>query len=375
MSRTIPLQKVVKKLNRVDTAEIGEVVGDTKVVLKKGSTSSLSYLPQKPVYYYNGSKLDYSSLKSILKSGQKIYFGYNRDGSSYEYAIVQDPYYDSYGRYVETVILGTYATSKGLDIDEVLTDQGIFSLPEGQSSTALELGAKYGIYVDDNGRITLVYKRLNMTESAAVVFALSNRVVVDRGGNQVEMVLPQNITYYYNGSKIDYSTALSKLQMLSSLVFGLSSKKNGYDYCVIFDPVYSKPYIAGDNVFTTLKVGDLDISGGRKFIKDGDVVDYSYIQKYNVVYEVKDIWSRNSYILIVDNKVEGYIKSYQPSRFTPKAIVLSVYDQTAGRLVEKTYELSDNCESSWILADTFKTGQKVYLLLGYDGKVAAIVSP
>ncbi|ADQ45243.1 S-layer domain-containing protein [Caldicellulosiruptor kronotskyensis 2002] len=368
------ITKVVKKLNSVDTAEVTEVISDTNVVLKKGSTSSSTFLPQKPVYYYNGSKVDYNSLKNIIKSGQKIYFGYNAAGNSYEYAIIQDPYYDSYGKYVETVILGTYSTTKGLDVDEILTDQGILTLPENQNVN-LDLGSKYGLYIDNDNQITLVYKKLNSTEGVTVLSAISNKVTVDKGGSQVDMILPQNITYYYNGSKIDFSTALSKLQMSTSLVFGLSNKKKGYDYCVIFDPVYSKPYIAGDQTYMTLKIGDLDISGSKKFIKDGDVVDYSYIQKYNVVYEVKDIWGKNSYILIVDNKIDCYLKSYQPTRFTPKSIVVSVYDLASGKLVEKTYDISENCDTSWILSDTFKTGQRVYILLGYDGKVVAMVNP
>ncbi|BCS80332.1 S-layer homology domain-containing protein [Anaerocellum diazotrophicum] len=368
------ITKVVKKLNSVDIAEVTDVISDTNIVLKKGSTNSSTFLPQKPVYYYNGSKVDYNSLKNIIKSGQKIYFGYNTAGNSYEYAIIQDPYYDSYGKYVETVILGTYSTTKGLDVNEILTDQGILTLPENQNVN-LELGAKYGLYIDQDNQITLVYKKLNSTEGMAVLSAISNKVTVDKGGNQLDITLPQNITYYYNGSKVDYSTAINKLQLSTSLVFGLSTKKKGYDYCVIFDPIYSKPYIAGEQTYMTLKVGDLDISGSKKFIKDGDVVDYSYIQKYNVVYEVKDIWGRNSYILIVDNKVDGYLKSYQPTRFTPKAIVANVFDPTTGKLVEKTYDISENCDSSWILSDTFKTGQRVYLLLGYDGKVVAMVNP
>ncbi|ADQ45110.1 S-layer domain-containing protein [Caldicellulosiruptor kronotskyensis 2002] len=368
------ITKVVKKLNSVDIAEISQVIGDTNVTLKKGNTTTTTSLPQKPVYYYNGNKVDYSNLKNVIKAGQKIYFGYNAAGNSYEYAIIQDPYYDSYGKYIETVVLGTYSTTKGLDVNEILTDQGILTLPENQS-TNLELGAKYGLYIDQDNQITLVFKRLNSTDDMTVVSAISNKVTVDKGGTQVDMILPQNITYYYNGSKIDYSTALSKIQMLSSLVFGISTKKKGYDYCVVFDPVYSKPYIAGDQTYQTLKVGDLDISGSRKFIKDGDVVDYSYIQKYNVVYEVKDIWGRNSYILIVDNKVECYLKSFVPTRFTPKSIVVSVYDSATEKLVEKTYEISENCDSSWILSDTFKTSQRVYLLLGYDGKVVAISKP
>ena len=368
------ITKVVKKLNKVDTAEIKEVISDTKVSLKRGNLESAGYLPQKPVYYYNGAKVDYNNLKNIIKAGQKVYFGYNTAGNSYEYAIIQDPYYDSYGKYVETVILGAYSTTKGLDVNEVLTEQGILTLPENQN-TNLELGAKYGLYIDQDNQITLVYKKLNSTEGVTVLSAISNKVMVDKGGSQVELILPQNITYYYNGSKIDFSTAVSKLQMSTSLVFGLSNRKRGYEYCVIFDPVYSKPYIAGEQTYLTLKAGDLDISGSRKFIKDGDVVDYSYIQKYNVVYEVKDIWGRNSYILIVDSKVDCYLKSYQPTRFTPKSIVVSVYDSLSGKLTEKTYEISESCDSSWILSDTFKTGQRVYLLLGYDGKVVAVVNP
>lgn len=34
--------------------------------------------------------------------------------------------------------------------------------------------------------------------------------------------------------------------MLSLFVFGILIKKKGYDYCVVFDFVYSKLYIVGD---------------------------------------------------------------------------------------------------------------------------------
>ncbi|WPX09074.1 S-layer homology domain-containing protein [Anaerocellum danielii] len=369
------ITKVVKKLNNSDQAEITAVVSDTNVRLKRGSTENTMFLPQKPTYYYNGNKLSYDQLKSILKTGQKIYFGYNQSGNSYEYAIIQDPYYDEYGTYMEVIVMGTSKVTKGLAEDEVLTDKGILTLPSNQN-ISLELGARYGLYVDSNNNITFIYKKFNSTDGMTVVYALGSKVTVDKGGTQVEMNLPQNITYYYNGTKIDYSTALQKMQRATSLVFGMSTQKQGrYDYCVIFDPVYSKPYLANEQTFLTLKAGDLDISGSSKVIKDGDVVDYSYIQKNDVVYAVTDIWGGNKFILVVDDKVEGYIKSYQPTRFTPKSIVVSVYDQASGKLVDKTYEVSEDFDPSVLLADTFKIGQRVYLILGYDGKVVSMVNP
>lgn len=36
------------------------------------------------------------------------------------------------------------------------------------------------------------------------------------------------------------------------------------------------------------------------------------------------------------------------------------------------YEISENCDSLWILLDIFKIGQRVYFFLGYDGKVVVI---
>ncbi|AZT91441.1 S-layer homology domain-containing protein [Caldicellulosiruptor changbaiensis] len=368
------ITKVVKKLNNVESAEITGVVSDTNVKLKKGSSENTMFLPQKPTYYYNGNKLSYDQLKSILKTGQKIYFGYNQSGSSYEYAIIQDPYYDEYGTYMEVIVMGTSKVTKGLAENEVLTDKGILTLPSNQNIN-LELGAKYGLYVDSDNQITLVFKKFNSTDGMTVVYALGSKVTVDKGGTQVEMTLPQNITYYYSGTKIDYSQVLQKMQRATSLVFGISTQKKGYDYCVVFDPVYSKPYLANEQTYLTLKAGDLDISGSSKVIKDGDVVDYSYIQKNDVVYAVTDIWGGNKFILVVDDRVECYIKSYQPTRFTPKSIVVSAVDLTTGKLVDRTYEVSEDFDPSVLLSDTFKVGQRVYLILGYDGKVVSMVNP
>ncbi len=369
------ITKVVKKLNNSEQAEITAVVSDTNVKIKKGSTENTMFLPQKPTYYYNGNKVNYDQLKSILKMGQKIYFGYNQSGSSYEYAIIQDPYYDEYGTYMEVIVMGTSKVTKGLAEDEVLTDRGILSLPSSQN-TSLELGAKYGLYVDSSNNITYVYKKFNSTDGMTVVYALGSKVTVDKGGTQVDMTLPQNIAYYYNGAKIDYQTALQKIVRNTSFVFGMSAQKQGrYDYCVIFDPVYSKPYLANEKTYLTLKAGDLDLSGSNLVIKNGDSVSYSSIQKNDVVYAVTDIWGGNKFILVVDDKVEGYIKSYQPARFTPKSIVVSVYDQASGKLVDRTYEVSEDFDPAVLLADTFKVGQRVYLILGYDGRVVSMVKP
>lgn len=366
------ITKVLKKLNNVDNSEVISVISGTNVKIQKGNTQENLILPQKPTYYYNGTKQSYDNLKSLLKTGQRIYFGYNADGTSYEYAIIQDPYEDSYGTYNEIIVMGNSTVNRSLQSNEILTDKGTLILP--QNASQLTLGAKYGVYVDSNNEITLVYKKFNSIDTATVIYALGGKITVDKSGNKQDITLPQNISYYYNGSKIDYLTALQKIQRNTSLVFGMSSQGNGYDYCVIFDPVYSKPYLADSMTYSTLKAGDLDISGSVQVVKDGDIVDYSYISKDDVVYAVTDIWGNNRFILVISEKIEAYIKKYDPTRFTPKNIVVSVYDTSTQKLVEKTYEVSEDFDTSVLLSDTFKIGQRVYLILGYDGKVVSMVS-
>jgi S-layer homology domain. len=64
----------------------------TKVAYRNDK-GELTYktLPEKTVYYYQGSKIEYDNIKNILKTRTSIVFAYNKSKTGYEYAIIFDP--------------------------------------------------------------------------------------------------------------------------------------------------------------------------------------------------------------------------------------------------------------------------------------------
>ena len=355
------------KLNSYEKGQITSISGIDITVKEDNTTKKISLL-QKPSYYYNGTKQSYDSIKSVIKAGQRIYIGYNKDNTECEYVVIKDPYDERYGTYTEIIVMGNSSTYKKLQPNQILTDKGIYSF-NGDIGT-FELGAKYGVYVKDDG-ISSVAEKLNSIDSATVVYAVGTKALVDKGGSRVEVNLSPTISYYYNGEKLTYSNLSGKLQKNSALVFGI--KGTGYEYCVIFDPIYSRPFLAAADTYYTYKAGALDLSGVQApIIKNGDVVDISYVLKDDVVYVVTDIWQNNRYILVISDKVEGYIKGFSPSRFTPTAIKASVYNRTTNSYTDVTYELSDDFDMSILMSDSYKIGQNVYFIFGYDGKLVAL---
>jgi len=356
------------KLNNYEKGQVTSISGIDITVKEDNTTKKISLL-QKPSYYYNGTKQSYDSIKSVIKAGQRIYIGYNKDNTECEYVVIKDPYDERYGTYTEIIVMGNSSTNKKLQSNQILTDKGIYSF-NGDIGT-FEPGAKYGVYIKDDG-ISSIAEKLNSVDSATVVYAVGTKALVDKGGSRVEVNLSPTISYYYNGEKLTYGNLSGKLQKNSALVFGI--KGTGYEYCVIFDPIYSRPFLAAADTYYTYKAGALDLSGVQApIIKNGDVVDISYVLKDDVVYVVTDIWQNNRYILlVVSDKVEGYIKGFSPSRFTPTAIKASVYNRTTNSYTDVTYELSDDFDMSILMSDSYKIGQNVYFIFGYDGKLVTL---
>lgn len=111
---------------------------------------------------------------------------------------------------MEVIVMGISKVIKGFVENEVLIDKGIFILLLNQNVN-LEFGVKYGFYVDINNQIIFVYKKFNLIDGMIVVYVFGSKVIVDKGGIQVEMNLLQKIIYYYSGIKIDYLIVFQKM--------------------------------------------------------------------------------------------------------------------------------------------------------------------
>jgi hypothetical protein len=170
-----------------------------------------------------------------------IIFALDKNNTDYEYAVITDPHGSNLGQFTECIILGDAQTHQKLISGQVMTDKGIFYLPD--AGVKLELGNKYGLFIKDDN-IVKVNEKLKTVLNVTVNSSFENTVVYKDGNSTTNLVLPDKTTYYYNGMKLDYSSIKSLLKANSSLILVKNANNIGYEYVVIFDPVYSKPAVA-----------------------------------------------------------------------------------------------------------------------------------
>jgi len=262
--------------------------------------------------------------------------------------------------YIECIILGNHETYEGIGSSQIITDKGIYY---NTSGIEFELGGRYYLSIDGEN-VVKASSKLNTTVEITVSNAAEDSITYVSENRIKNMVLPKGITYYYNGQKQDYSTLNTLMHKNTSIIFSYNKNKTGYEFAVIFDPAYSKPQVADKFTSASRKLGTISFEDDTVIVKGGELIDVSQIEINDVVYQVTDIWQRNKYILVVDNKVAGEITDVIPDRLSPKKLQIDNVD----------YEFSKNFNTSIITNSygTFSPGSNVIALLGYDGKIVAV---
>ena len=266
---------------------------------------------------------------------------------------------DSTGYYIKCTVFGDSSTLDYLQEGQILTDKGTYNNP---SNIKLELGTENYIAVK-NGNI-LRAAALTSALNISVEQVTENRVSYKVGDIEQRLQLPTNITYYYQGQKIDYAKIADILQKSASIVFNYTADKTGYSFAVIFDPVYSEPEIADNFVSSSSRLGSINFSDNPLTIRDGEFIDISQIEENDIIYQVTDIWGTNKYIVAVDNKVGGKITAVTPSRLSPKTLQID----------NVNYDFSKDIDLSKISAYNIdlSSGNNIVVYLGYDGKIVNV---
>ncbi|NLD49780.1 MAG: S-layer homology domain-containing protein, partial [Clostridiaceae bacterium] len=270
-------------------------------------------------------------------------------------------YSDVNKHYTEYIILGTYKTSDKLTQIEILTDKGTLYVED--SKLELEPGKKYRLNIQNNtvkGIISDTSNVLNISvesSSGTTVFYKEDNI-------SKSISLPGSVSYYYNGKEQKFEDVYKLLETNSSIVLNKSSKGAGYEYAVIFDPVYSSPQVAGKYNLSDKKIGSIKLEDGMKITRNGEMIKAADIDAKDVLYQVSDIWGNNKYLLAIDNSVTGELTAILPNKVSPKSVEIN----------GKSYELGeymnyDKLNSKGIL----KVGDSVTALLGHDGKVSDII--
>jgi len=300
--------------------------------------------------------------------GQSIKYVKNGDNSislsniSVIDAPVEQLFSDDKGLYTECSVIGNSMISNTISANEVLTDKGLLKLHNGNMT--LELGVKYKVIINGD-TIIKVIRSLNTVENITVENVVETTIKAKNIRSQ--MVLPDKITYYYNGTKINYDTLKSILNVNTALIMAYNEKGTEYAYAIVIDPIYSKPEIAVNFDYVTKKIGSINLSDYPPIIKNGEMIMISDLKDLDVVYEVTDIWGNNRYILVVDDRVDGKITGILPNKLSPKAI------QVDGKNYDlSTYMNLDKINNTY---GAFGIGDQIVALLGNDGKVVDIIYP
>lgn len=295
-----------------------------------------------------------------VSTGEVAYMVYNllNAPSRYNENIT---YAESKDLYLDCIILENSKTSDLIAEDEVLTDKGTFYVEN--TGIGLELGEKSRIKIEDE-TIQGVYENLSTSLKISVEKVSGNYITYSLGNHISSMTLPSKATYYYKGKIQSYESISEILQVNSSIVLEMKDDGKGYSYGVIYDPIYSKPEIAVNFSLADKKLGGIKFDDEIRITRNGVMIGIDGIEEKDTVYQVSDIWEKNKYILVVDNKVEGEITDILPNKISPKSII-----------VDKTnYELSEDIDLSKISnRGVFQVEDSVTLILGHDGTVVDIV--
>lgn len=138
--------------------------------------------------------------------------------------------------------------------------------------------------------------------------------------------------------------------------------------------VYGHPEVAFNFNSNTKKLGNITFKAGIPLLRNtvnntatpptsvvGDIITINDIKDKDVVYEVYNKLNVLIYYLVVDNKIDGQITSILPSKYSPKKIQINNVEYTLGEYAKINKFNSSN--------GSFKVGDVVSVVLGYDGKV------
>ncbi|HEY9059798.1 MAG TPA: S-layer homology domain-containing protein [Pseudobacteroides sp.] len=266
--------------------------------------------------------------------------------------------------YKSYIVLANSKTMERLASNQIMTDKGVFYLDVKVKEP--ELGSKYEFYIKDD-KITSVFNKLNKLINYTVESASDTKITYkDKEGRSNSLVLPDKTTYYYNGTKQTYDNLKNLLQTNTSIIFAENSSQDGYEYALIFDPVYSKPEIGSKLDISKKKIGSIAYDDNLPIIRNSQIIKAASIEKYDVCYKISDIWGGNSYILVVDSKVSGKLKGFLPTKVTAKQIQIDT----------KTYEFGKDMDIGKVRnTSRYNIDDDVIALIGYEGKVVDVIYP
>lgn len=350
---------------------VAAVSGGT-LYYRTASGNSALVLTADMTFYDNNGLLPYGSVFTGVQAGEIVSLSYDTADAPPRYLQFSKPAQSNEGTYAELLVLDTAATSATLPGNQILTDKGLYTLAVGVAAPSP--GTRIGA-VTNGTVLTGINGQMNLTKQATLLQMAGTQAVLTSNGVTETMDLPLSATWYHEGVKVASANLASVLSRNSSVVFGLNPSGEGYEYALLYDPVYSSPQVADSQEIYTLKLGTIDLKNVM-ISRVGDLIDVNEIRYCDVGYDVTDIWGGNRYVELYPNKIGdtiGSIEGYAPNRFSPASIQIAVYNDATKKFASKTFGFSPEFLLADLAGTNFQVGHYAILLLGRDGKIVRML--
>lgn len=350
--------KYYEKINSTKQIEIDSFENNEISYYNEGKLEKHS-INNSIIFYQDGVKINFDSLKNYLLKNKKVIFSINENGID-EFAIIVDTYNGN--TMDELLVIGDSSTNKKIMTGEVLTDKGIFY--KTKSTENLKIGDKYEVMLSDKNIVSA--KSLNRVLNNIIVEKnVGNEVHYKNGNIDKSIVLPENTKYFYNGIEQKYDNVNSLIKRNTCLTFSSKLDTSGYEYCLIFDPVFSKSIVLNHVPIEGEKISGIQFINNIQILSDDKVLKVSDLKEYDVVCSVSDIFSNNSYILHKREKKNGVITAIAPNKAYPISISLDA----------EKYDLSEDMNYSKINTSNgaFVLNNYVTAILDKDNKIIDLI--
>ena len=249
----------------------------------------------------------------------------------------------NYNLYTESLILGNPSSMEKLTQSQILTDSGVYfktnNIPE------LELGARYRLKIKE-GTIEQAYHKVSETQKISVYSIDGNKVSYKPSTKVRTLVLPDNVTYYYNGQKQVFDGLKSLIQRGMSITFANDNDNLGYSTAVISDPAdyrlgdYTECVVLGNSTTDDkLAIDEVSTDKGTYFL--GKDIKLDLGQKYGLIIKdnkvVKVTMAINALNAVAVDSFADNMITYK-EKGQKKSLVLSETTNYYYKGVKQTYE-------------------------------------
>lgn len=253
----------------------------------------------------------------------------------------------------ECIILGTGKTNNDILSDEIVTSIGTY---KSKMANAEEFNTNtVKLVTNEDNEIVNVVKIEKDCDKCVVESLNGNELTYKSGGISHMAYIDNNAVIYYNLNKSSLKDVAENME--SGMLFTIYYTNGQYDYGILNEGKLDGPKVLYDkNAVSSL----WNINSSTRIIRDGKEKSCDDLETYDVLYYDENL---NTVYAYCDKKSGIYEDAY-PSKAQIKSLKLS----------GNVYEIETKSAADMLGGNNCEYNDYVTLLLGKDGKVAAVIN-